>query len=265
MRNPNLVIITIGAALALSARADFFDNFDSYTTGSLNNQGGWVVDTGTLNVTSANSVSAPNSVVWASSASSRAHRAVGGSGELASKIDFSFQFNDVGATRDFNSLYAYSGGWLSGLQTVVAIGDFNTGVTGKYMGRYSAITGAVYGDGAVATTGDGGTGGWFSLTGAANKVNGWHLFDVQGSVDPDHAGKAKLWYYVDGVLGGSVANLPDYSLTWATIGGAVSVGITGGNTDDYSVGVVPEPSTAALAILGGSALALGVISRRRKN
>ena len=264
-----MAIAAIGAALTLTARADFFDNFDSYTAGSLNGQGGWTVDTGTLNVTAAASYSAPNSVGWTSSAAARAHRAVGAAnaGELASTIDWSFRFDDVGGTRDFNCIYAYTGGWAGSLQTVLAFGDYNS-VAGYYEGRYSSISGAVYGDGAVS---DGSTSGWFAVgEGGGNGViqkraNGWHLFEVKGEVDPTKgAGYAELSFYIDGNLVGDVAQLADYNLNWACIGGAVSVGVTGGNTDDYSVQMVPEPSSVALCVLGGFGLAAGAISRRRK-
>jgi hypothetical protein len=252
-----LTLSAVSAVLTLSAQADFFDNFDSYTAGSLNGQGGWVVDTGTLNVSAAANFSAPNSVVWASSASSRAHRSVGATGIKASTLDWSFEFNDVGATRDYNALYAYTGAWTVGLQTAMGLGDYNS-ASGKYMGRYSSITGATYADGALS---DGGTAGWFTLGNGGGagvvvaKANGWHLFEVKGQVDPLNTGKAELQFFIDNSLAGTVANLTDYSLTFACIGGAVSVGTTGGNTDDYQVAVVPEPSTIALAAVGGLALA----------
>lgn len=253
-----LATIAIGSGVALTARADLFDNFDSYNTGSLNGQGGWTGLTGELNVTSADSVSAPNSVVWGSSAASRIYHEVsaGGTGIMASQIDFSFDFNDVGATRDYNCIYGWSGhAWGSGLTSVLAFGDYNT-TQGFYMGRYSAITGATYSDGADAT---GQSGGWFAL--AAPKSDGWHHFEVVGS--PDGADKAKLQFFIDSNLVGTVGNLGDYELNYACIGGALSVGITGGNTDNYSVSMVPEPSSIALSILGGLSLALGAISRRK--
>jgi hypothetical protein len=272
MNNKTLLAVTSTVALlTFSARADFFDNFDTYTVGSLNGQGGWTVDTGTLNVTAAASSSAPNSVVWASSASSRAHIAVGGTGIAATALDWSFKFDDVGATRDYNALYAYTGAWTVGLQTAMGFGDYNS-VSGKYMGRYSSITGATYADGALS---DGGTAGWFSLgngggAGVAlargTATLGWHFMEVKGLADPVNAGKAEFQFYIDNNLVGTVANLTSYNLTFATIGGAVSVGITGGNTDDYSVttALVPEPSTLALSLLGGFGLASAAISRRRR-
>ena len=263
-RKTFLAIAAVVTMLALPARADFIDNFDTYAVGSLNGLGGWTVDTGTLNVTAAASVSAPNSVVWASSASSRAYRPIGGTGVAATALDWSFRFNDVGATRDYNALYAYTGAWTVGLQTVMCLGDYNS-VSGKYMGRYSSITGATYADGAAT---DGWTGGWFTLGNGGGagvtmgKTNGWHLFEVKGMADPVNTGRVEFQYYIDNNLVGTVANLTSYNLTYATIGGAISVGITGGNTDNYSV--VPEPSSVALCLLGGFSVAAGAISRRRK-
>jgi hypothetical protein len=255
----------IGAALAMSGRADFFDNFDSATSGSLNGQNGWVVDTGTFNISSAASHSGANAVAWTGSAAARAHHDVMGGGVKASMLDWSFWYNDVGATRDYNSIYAYSGGWGSGLQTVLAFGDYNS-VVGKYEGRYSSIAGAVYGDGALS---DGGTAGWFSLgngggAGATQgRVNGWHFMEVKGQIDPTKgAGYAMLSFYIDNNLVGDVAQVTDYNLTWATIGGAVSVGVTGGNTDDYSIAAVPEPSAVAIGLCGGLGLWFGLRRRR---
>jgi hypothetical protein len=263
-----LVITTLGAVLTFSARADFFENFDSYTTGSLNGQGGWVVDTGTLNVTSADSVSAANSVVWSSSAGTRAHIGLGANSQMASQVDWSFNFKDVGGTRDYNQIYAYSSGWTGGLQADLAFGDYNTGTTGYYMGRYPIATtaGAVYSDGATlgATTG-----GWFTLgIGGGNGVevkrsNGWHLFEVKGSVYNNTPGLAQLQFFVDNNLVGTVGNVTDYNLTWACVGSAVSAGVTGGNTDNIRVTAVPEPSSLALGVLGACGLAAARFARRR--
>ncbi len=252
-----LTTLAVGCSLAVTARADFFDNFDSYADQAAFATA-WTINSGTLSLQTTTAHSAPNAVGWVSSAAARAYRAVGGAGVAASAIDWSFWYYDNGATRDFNCIYGYTGAWGSTLNTVLALGDYNS-VSGKYEGRYSAITGAQYADGAAS---DGGTGGWFSLN--ASRANGWHFMEVIGSADPVNSGKAKLQFYIDNSLVGSVANLADYNLTYACIGGAVSVGTTGGATDDYSVmTIVPEPSSIALALVGGLALAWGGIFRRR--
>ena len=262
-----LATIAIGAVLTFTARADMFDNFDSYANqAALLAAWNGTAPTGTglqLSQSTPDPVSAPNDVEVTTTASYRLVRNIG-TPIAANLLDWKFDLYDGGGSRDFANLYAYTGAWGAGLQTAMGFGVYNTGVGNKYMGRYSAITGAVYGDGAVATAGDGGTGGWFSLTSAANRSTAWHAMEVKGMVDPNDASKLKLEFYVDGILGGSIWNVNPYNLTFATIGGAVSTTGAGSAYDNYSVAIIPEPSSVALCLLGGFGLAAGVISRRRK-
>lgn len=270
MKNKLLLAITaVGAVLTITARADFFDNFDSYAdqTALL---AAWnaTTPTGTglqLSQSTPTPVSSPNDVAVTTTASYRLVRSIG-TPIAVSSVHWTFSFYDGGGSRDICALYAYTGAWGAGLQTTIQFGVYNTGVGNSYMGRYSSITGAVYGDGAVATTGDGGTGGWFSLTSAATRGTGaWHTMDVWGAVDPNNASMVRLRFYVDGTLGGSIANVAGsgaspYLLTYATLGGAVSTTGAGSAFDNYSV--VPEPSTLILGLLGGLGM-IGWISRRR--
>jgi hypothetical protein len=259
-----VAIVTIGAALTLTVRADLFDNFDSYANqAALTAAWNATAPTGTglqLSQSTPTPVSLPNDVEVTTTASYRLVRSLG-TPIAASSVHWRFDLYDGGGSRDACALYAYTGAWGAGLQTTLQLGVYNTGVGNKYMGRYSSITGAVYGDGAAATTGDGGTGGWFSLTGAANRGTGaWHTMDVQGMVDPNDSSKLKLQFYVDGILGGSIWNVPNYAFTYATVGIAVSTTGAGSAFDNYSV--IPEPSTALLGLLGGLGI-MGWIKRRR--
>lgn len=262
-----LAIAATVAVLTLTSRADLIDNFDSYA-----NQAAltvvWTADTGTglqLSQSAPTPASGANDVMNTTTASARMHATITG-GVAANALDWTFKFYDNNGSRDYANLYAYTGAWTAGLQTDLAMGTYNTGTASKYMGRYSAITGAVYGDGAVATTGDAGTGGWFSLTSAANRSVGWHTMEVKGMADPVYTGKLELKFYIDGTLGGSISALTSYNLTFATLGGAVSTTASGAAYDDFSVATaaIPEPSTLALSLLGGLGLAATAISRRRR-
>jgi hypothetical protein len=268
-----LASVAISAALILNARADLVDNFDSYASqAALLAAWNATAPTGTglqLSQSTPTPVSSPNDVEVTTTASYRLVRAFGAGNAIAApSIHWSFNFYDGGGSRDFASLYAYTGAWGAGLQTALQFGVYNTGVGNKYMARYSSITGAVYSDGATATTADGGTGGWFSLTSAASRGTGaWHSMVVWGSVDPGDSTKLKLSFYVDGVLGGSVANIngagpAPYLFTYATLGGAVSTTAAGSAFDNFSA--IPEPSSLTLGLLGGLALALRTVARRRE-
>jgi hypothetical protein len=268
-----LAIAAISAALTLTARADLIDNFDSYANqAALLAAWNATAPTGTglqLSQSTPTPVSSPNDVEVTTTASYRLVRAFGAGNAVAvSSTHWSFNLYDGGGSRDFASLYAYTGAWGAGLQTALQFGVYNTGVGNRYMARYSSITGAVYSDGAVATTADGGTGGWFSLTSAATRGTGaWHSMTVWGGIDPNDASKVTLSFYVDGILGGRISNvagsgLNPYLFTYGTLGGAVSTTSAGSAFDNFSV--VPEPSSLGLGLLGGLALAARAIARRRK-
>ncbi|HOX56928.1 MAG TPA: PEP-CTERM sorting domain-containing protein [Candidatus Paceibacterota bacterium] len=257
-----LAVGAISAALTLTVRADFIDNFDSYANQAALTAVWNQALSGTEMLLDSSgtpaAVSSPNVVKQTTTAASRVGRSAG-MGVQANLLNWSFDFFDAGGSRDFNGLYAYTGAWGVGLETALAIGVYNTGTAGHYMGRYSAITGAVFADGAV-TTGTAG-GGWFTLTGAPRGTGAWHDMQVLGMADPLNAGKTRLEFYVDTVLAGSIGNINSYSLTYAVIGGAVSTTTAGSATDNFSVVTVPEPSTLALSLLGGVGLLW--IARRR--
>jgi hypothetical protein len=248
------------ASVAVSARADFFDNFDSYANQAAMNAV-WTVDLGTaLTLSTANSVSAPNSVSQSTTVASRIYHYLGSSIQ-GDQLDFSFDFYYTGTgTRDFAQVYSRAGStWAAGLNGALSFGTYNTTAAGKFSARFSSATpanGAIFGDGAtIISTSD--TTGWFALS--VSKTVGWHDMEVIGALDPNHTGKAIYKFYVDGVLGGSIANAPDSLFNFGVIGGGVSSG-TGSAAnvafyDNYSVGIIPEPSSLALLILGGLAMA----------
>lgn len=273
MNSKTLLAITATVAVTtLTVRADFFDNFDSYANQAAFNAA-WAVDNGvagTLALKSDLSFSAPNAISQSTTAATRLWRSLGSTiqGDL---LDFSYEFYYTGnGTRDFAQVYSRAGtAWTSGLNGALSLGTFNTTAAGKYAARFTQATpanGAIFGDGAtIISTSD--TTGWFALS--ITKTAGWHFMEVKGAVDTGHAGKAIYDFYVDGVLGGSVANAPDSAFGFGVLGGANSSG-TGGAVDvarydDFSVSTlpVPEPSTIALSVLGGFALVASRIARRR--
>lgn len=272
MKNKTFLAITATAAvMALTARADFFDNFDSYANQAAFNSV-WAVDTGvagTLALRTDISYSAPNAISQSTTAATRLWTSLGSSIQ-GSLLDFSYEFYYTGnGTRDFAQVYSRAGtAWTSGLNGALSFGTFNTTTAGRYSARFTSATpanGAIFGDGAtIISTSD--TTGWFALAGT--RTTGWHLMEVRGAVDTAHTGRAIYSFYVDGVLGGSVANAPDSAFGFGVLGGANSTGtgtaVDVARYDNFSVSAIPEPSTIALSLLGGFGLAAGVISRRRK-
>ncbi len=261
MKIKALVIILAASGLTLGARADFFDNFDNYANQAAFNSI-WAADTGgtVLSLQSTTSFSAPNAIAQSTTVAARVNHLF--AGVQGNVLDFSFQFYDSGGSRDFAQLYSRSGTtWTSGLNGALSFGSFNTTQSGKYAARFTSATpanGAIFGDGAtIISSSD--TTGWFATS--ITRANGWHLMEVIGSVDPNNASKDKLMFYVDGVLGGSIANAPDYAFNFAVLGGANSTAVPGSAYDNFSVSTIPEPAALAFSILGGLALAIRRVRR----
>jgi hypothetical protein len=260
----------IGAALTLSARADFFDNFDSYANQSAFNAS-WTVDTGAAGILAlegTNAFSSPNAIMQSTTVATRLYHAM--PNIAGDQLDFSFQF-EIGSasTRDFAQVYSRAGSaWTSGLNGALSFGTFNTTAAGKFAARFTQATpanGAIFGDGATIISSTDTT-GWFALS-ISRTTNVWHLMEVKGSLDPNHSGKAMYSFYVDGVLGGSIANAPDSIFNFGVLGGANS---TGSGTpailsyyDDFNVSTVPEPATLGFALVGALGFALSRFRPRR--
>src|SRR5438309_6880461 len=135
-----LTLLSVTAGLSLSARADFFDNFDGYSTQAGFNAV-WAADTGgtVLSLQSANSFSGPNAIQQSTTASARVNHLM--SGIQGNVIDFSFEFYDSGGTRDFAQVFSRAGtAFTSGLNGALSFGTFNTTQSGKYAARYTSAT-----------------------------------------------------------------------------------------------------------------------------
>jgi hypothetical protein len=243
----SIVVLSATLALTATAAADFSDNFDSYADNTAF-AAAWTINAGPgLVLNTAEYVSAPNSVVNPSTnaASSRMQIA----DISASLLDYSFQFYDYSGqanSRDYGMLYsrAGAGGWGDGLNNLLAIGKNNNIVTTKYYGRVSTSATAIYGDGASTPVST-----WFALGGAADRSIGWHTAEITGAPDPNNAGMVIYKFYVDGVLGGSVANVADFNYNWVVLGSGLTTA-TPIAFDDVNVMTIPEPSTLVLGLLG---------------
>lgn len=254
----NSLFMLAAAGLTLSAPADVFEPFDYANQAAFNAV--WSADTGTGLTLQSGTAFAGNAILQSTTAASRVNRLM--PGVQGNVLDFSFQFFDAGGSRDFAQLYSRSGTtWGSSLNGALSFGTFNTTPGSKYSARFTAATpanGGVFGDGATIISASDTT-GWFSTS--VTRANGWHLLEVIGSSDPNNAGKDKLSFYVDGVLGGSIANAPDQAFNFAVLGGANSTTVLGAAYDNFSVITVPEPGALAFSVLGGLAFAFRRISR----
>ena len=102
-------------------------------------------------------------------------------------------------------------------------------------------------------------GGWIIL--ATPRSTGWHTFEFDiraNTVD----------LRIDGAIDANFSNLSwsgGISYDWINLGSALSSNLTADYDNVYlAVVQVPEPSSAALCLLGGFGLAARVIVRRRK-
>ena len=258
-----LEITTIGIVLTFTAQADLFDNFDSYTT-KAQFDAVWTPSTGTgLDLYTAQSVSSPNSVKNPGTTAQASRRLM--AGVAAPLMDFSYDFYDFDANnsaRDYIQIQSRAGTDYTGtLQQLLAIGKYSNITGSKYFGRVAFETGGVYGDGATAPAAT-----WFQLGGAGDRSVGLHTAQILGLDDPANPGMVRFEFYIDGILGGSVANINDSSISfnWLVLGSGLTTVPNGIAMDNVSIVTVPEPSFLALCLLGGFGLAAGVISRRRK-
>ena len=258
-----LTAVAAAAGMVLNTRADFFDNFDGYANQAAFNAV-WTANVGgtILGLESTTNFSAPNAIQQTTTALAQVNHLMT---PIQGKVmDFSFKFFDNGGSRDFAQVYSRVGtAFTSGLNGALSLGTFNTTVGGRYAARFSAATpanGAVFGDGAtIISTSD--TTGWFALS-ITKTPGAWHTMEIVGGVDPSNSSRDIFKFYVDGVLGGSVANAPDFAFNFAVLGGNNSTTVSGAAYDDYSITTIPEPSSFALLTLSGLALTAGRLSRR---
>jgi hypothetical protein len=245
-------VAVIGSALISSAQLS--DDFDSYANKAAFDAV-WTPSVGVgLDLNTAEFVSSPNSVKNAATATSTAAQSRRFLSTAAPGHNFSFQFdfydyNAANNVRDYGMLYARSGtAWTDSLLQIIAIGKYNTGTATRYYGRVAfESTTYVLGDGAGPLL----SGGWFQLN-APNAI-GWHTAKVVGMSDPNFSGKTRLEFFIDNTLVGSVSNLGWQAYNWVVLGSGLSS--TGGFISfDNLIVTIPEPSVAALGLMGGVGL-----------
>src|SRR5205807_5919009 len=101
-----LTVGAVAASLTLAARADLFDNFDSYTS-TADFNAAWLANVGTgLALDATDFYSGPNSVKNPGTAAQSSRRSM--SGVAAHSLDFTFRFYDFdgGNARDYGMLYS---------------------------------------------------------------------------------------------------------------------------------------------------------------
>ncbi len=237
--------LSIGGLLLASmpAKADFFDNFDSYNT-TTDFQGAWTTTVGTGFSLNSTNVSSPNSV-WNPTTNAATSRHQMPTID-ALNVDFSFDFYDstTANARDFGQMYSKNGNWANATQNILRIGKYNTITTSKYYGYIFLSSGVILGDGATSLTS-----GYFALGGAADRSVGWHEARITGEPDTANTGMALYKFYIDGVLGGSISNARDFDFDFVVLGS----GATSPNAllyDNVQVtSLVPEPSALGLGLL----------------
>ncbi len=228
MAMKKLFLISLASTIfAFSHRAQaqvlFTENFDSYADQAALDAVWPPVNVSsniTLTVTN-RSTSGANSVYQGAASQSSYH---GASFSLAgTNLYYRFNFYDANAdnsARSYGRLESRAGTDYSGaLSQQLSLGRYNNITSStKYYGRASSATSAVYANGATNVTST-----WFQLAGAANVKVGWHLAEVVGAPDPANpTTKTIMKYYVDGVLGGSVANLNNLTYNWSVLGSGIS-------------------------------------------
>jgi hypothetical protein len=272
-----------GLTSAGNAAVVFSDNFDGYADQAAY-QAAWPV-VGTqpsTTLSSAQSVSAPNSVLVPSSTttatSPRNQRtfAETGSVSLTQQVVWSFDFFDDAPTAAPYRQHAnlQDGATVVTNGQLIAMGMNNnqsaTNSGGQYyMGRILGYT--------VPTTADpdggpaesvGGASAFFKLNDftAPHRSAGWHNLKVIVSTDDATLGTLDYAFYVDNVLAERVSNIANSGTgpvnpSWDLI--RVGSGVSSPQLayyDNFNVEVVPEP--ASLGLIGLSGIAL--LARRRR-
>lgn len=239
-------------SFAFNGMAQFSDNFDSYTS-EAQLDAVWIPNStvnGGMGLNTAEFVSSPNSVKNMATSTATVNQArtpITAPDSSSFIFQFSFyDYNASGGSRDYGMLYDRAGGaWTGGLDQLVAIGKYNVGTYNSYHARVAIGSAThIYGNGAVSF----GT-GWVSLTAGPERSIGWHTATVVGSPDPVNTGKVLFSFFIDNVLGGTVANVNPASFEWIVLGS--NLGSSGGFIAFDDVVLIPEPSTLALSLLGG--------------
>jgi MYXO-CTERM domain-containing protein len=160
----------------------------------------------------------------------------------------------------------------TGTNQVVAMGLNNNHLTSDsggnfYMARILGYTPpTVDPDGGPDEGGTLGAGAFFKLNDFANsplRITGWHNLRVEISTDDGQS--ADFAFYVNGILAERVSNVGTSatlrSYDAIRLGSGVSNAGNAAWYDNFSVQVIPEPSTMGLGLLGALLLAC---HRRRK-
>jgi hypothetical protein len=264
-----------GTAVSAHATVLLSETFDSYNTGALTGQGGWVSAPGgtagtatSANVSNAQSVSGSNSLFIAGTGNNNEQRnlqmlsTTTGFASATNVISFSFDFFDsapaVNPYRQYANLQA---GTTAVAGFLVSMGLNNNQIATAGGGNYfqARIFGLDGGAGASA---------YFKLNGegaplrtdVVPETGGWVNLRVEIS-DTDFR------FYVNNILSKTVANtatLRDYDRV--IVGSGLSNGTAsvnyGAYYDNINLQIIPEPSTYA-AIFGGLALLGAFVYRRR--
>lgn len=259
-----VILGVVGFTTNASATILLQDNFDSYADQAAFLLA-WPAAVGTGGtLSSARSVSAPNSVNFPTTAQ-RNDRSFAESGnpDVLNLIRFSIDFFDSNAAAaPYRQVVQLIDGAGSASGQLVSLGmNNNQSITNSggnfYMARILGYT--------VPTTADpdggpaesvGGAGAFFKLndTGVGLRTTGWHNLAVEiTNVD--------FKFYVDGLLAETVANSFTLSSYDKVRLGSGITAANDANFDNVSVETnpVPEPGTAALGLLGG----LMLLRRRR--
>ena len=232
------VLIGVLATQAASGQILFSDNFNSYTDDtSLLTSWSRVSGTTASIFLTPDPVNSGNQTIEQTTAAGRLRHVVSGVVPTASSpLSFSFDFYDpnggTASGRVFGEIRnsaSATGLFAAGVYNSVNLGTLD--IT-KYQAR--ALD----------------SGGWIQLS-TARSV-GWHnfRFEIGGNT-------ASL--YIDNILVPEFASLTyagNVTYDWLHIGSALT-GSTEGYFDNVTLSIVPEPSAAALALIG-----LGILARR---